>query len=151
MRDMAKRIRPSTPFPNKASSSSLLPPLRPLCDNFSTSRPRPQASSTPTETPSPTTPALFSSTVMTLWTVSAPPSTKSKMTTPFAPLYSTATLLSNRNVTGPRSIWNRAASSGASTVFAVTCGVPISESFRTTRRLKAPTRSENTTREYSGG
>ena len=51
------------------------------------------------------------------------------MTTPFAPLLSSAALPSSLSVTGHRSIWKRAASSRASSAFAVTCGVPVSDCF----------------------
>ena len=85
------------------------------------------------------------------WAVSPPPSTKNKMTTPSAPSCSSAALPSSRNVTGPRSMWKRAASSGASSTFVATCGVPTYDFFRTTRRWKASKRSQNITREHGGG
>ena len=56
-------------------------------------------------------------------------SNKSNMKTPFAPLCSSAALPSSLNVTGPCSIWKRAGSSGASSAFAVNCGVPSSDWF----------------------
>ena len=49
--------------------------------------------------------------------------------TPSTPSCSSAALPSSLNVTGPRSTWKRAASSGASSTFEVTCGVPISDFF----------------------
>ena len=44
-----------------------------------------------------TPPALFSSTTVTVWTISAPPSNKIKMTTPVAPLCPSDALLSSLN------------------------------------------------------
>ena len=71
-------------------------------------------------------PLFDSSAAMSVWTVSVPPSNKSKATTPFAPSCSSAALPSNLKVTEPRSIWKRAASSEASSSFAVTYGYQFS-------------------------
>ena len=52
-----------------------------------------------------------------------------KIITLFTPLCSSAAIPSSLNVSGPRSIWKREASSGASNVFAVTAAVPFSDIF----------------------
>ena len=136
LRDIAKRIRPITSLLKQGVKFVFAPAIetivRELLAEFST----PPVLVYPNWDAVSDNPRPFLY-WMPVWTVLVPPSTKSKMTTPFAPLCSSAALPPSRNVTGPRSIWKREASSRASSAFAVTCGVPVSDFFQTTRRSKA--------------
>ena len=147
--DMPKRIRPITSLLKQGVKFVLTSAMEAIVRELVAELFTPPVL-TLTETASPTTPALFS-TVMPVWTVSALFSNTSKTTIPSAPSCSSAALRSSLNVTGSGSTWQRPASFGAPSAFEVTYGVPISDLFRTTRRSKAPTRLQDTTREYRGG